>query len=81
MVCSYRSSCIDLPVALVGFQLEGCPSHFHHICQGEYVDMNEIDLDGRERNICHNCVDDIHERGKSETLKKVGDSTMYRTDK
>ena len=43
--------------------------------------MNEVDIDGGERKISHDCVDEIRGWGKSETLKKVGDSTMYRTDK
>ena len=42
--------------------------------------MNKIDIDGGEQNICRDCVDKIRGRGKSNTLKKVGDSTMYRTD-
>ena len=81
MVCSYRSSCLDLPVALVGFQLEVFPSCLHHIWQGRYVAMNEIDIDGGEWKICRDCFDKIRYRGKSETLKNVGDSTVYRTDK
>ena len=52
MVCSYRSSCLDLPVALVGFQMEGCPSRLNQVCQGEYVLLNDIDFDGEERRIC-----------------------------
>ena len=81
MVCYYCYSCIDLPVALVDFQMEGCPLRLHQVCQGEYVDMNEIDLDVGEQNICRDCVDKIRDRGKSYTLKKVGDSTVYGTDK
>ena len=80
MVCSYRSSCIDLPVALVDCWVEGFPSRFHHVYQGGYVAMNEINLDGGERNICHDCVEEIRGRGKSETLKMVGYSTVYGTD-
>ena len=41
--------------------------------------MNEIYLDGGERNVCRECVDKIRGLGKSETLKNVGGSTMYRT--
>ena len=41
--------------------------------------MNEINIDGGERKICCDCVDNIQGRGKSETLKKVGDSTVYGT--
>ena len=48
MVCYYGSSCIDLPMALVDCHMEGCASRLHHVCQGGYVDMHEIDLDGAE---------------------------------
>ena len=80
MVCSYRSFCIDLPVALVDCQVEGCFSRLHHVCQGGYVLLNDIDFDGAERKICRDCVDELRGRGKSETLEKVGDSTVYGTD-
>ena len=43
--------------------------------------LNDIDFDGAERKICRDCVDKIQGRGKSETLKKVGESTMYGMDK
>ena len=76
MVCSYRSYFIDLPVSLVDFQVEGFLSRLHHVCQEEYMDMNGIDLDGGERKNCRDCVDKIWVRGKSETLKKVGDITV-----
>ena len=52
MVCPYRSSCLDLPVALVDCHMKGCESRLHHILQGGYVAMHEIDLDVAERNIC-----------------------------
>ena len=68
-------------MALVDFQVEGCPSLLHHVWQGECVAMNEIYLDGGEQNICCNCVDKIHGRGKSEIFKKVEDNTVYRTYK
>ena len=80
MVCYYRYSCLDLPVALVDSQVEGCPSRLHHISQGEYVAMNEIDRDGGEWNISRDYVDKIWGHGKSETLKKVGESTVYGTE-
>ena len=79
MVCSYHSSCIDLPVALVDFQTEGSPSRFHHVCQGEYVILNYIDFDGAEQKIYCDCVDKIRGRVNPETLKKMGDSTVYGT--
>ena len=47
MVCSYRSSCLDLPVALVDCQMKGCELRLH-LCQGGYVAMHEIYLDGAE---------------------------------
>ena len=31
MVCSYRSSCLDLPVALVYFKMKGCELRLHHV--------------------------------------------------
>ena len=49
MVCSYRSSCLDLPVALVGCYMKGYESRLYHVCQGGYVAMHAIDLDGAER--------------------------------
>ena len=42
--------------------------------------MSYIDFDGVERKICRDCVDGICGRGKSDTLKKVVDSTLYMTD-
>ena len=42
--------------------------------------LNCIGFYGAERNICHNQVDELRGWGKSETFKKVGDSTVYRTD-
>ena len=80
MVCSYSSSCIDLPVALVDCQMKGCELRLYHVCQGEYVAMHMINLDGAERKICHNCVDDIWMGGKPKKLKKVQHKTVYRTD-
>ena len=76
MLCSYSSSCIDLPVALVDFQVEGFPSHLHQVYKGGYVAVNEINVDTGERNICCDCVDKIRGQGKSETLNKVVDSTV-----
>ena len=43
--------------------------------------MYEIDLDGAERRIFHNCVEKLWMGGKPEKLKKVQHSTMYRTEK
>ena len=80
MVCSCRSSCIDLPVSLFGFQMEGCASCLHHVCQVEYVAMHDIDIDGAERKICHGCVDKIQMVGKPEKLNKVQHSTVYRME-
>ena len=80
MVSSYRSYCIDLPVALVDCHTKGWESRLHHVCQGYYVAMHVIDLDGAERKICHNCIDEICMGGKTKKLKKVQHSTVYRTD-
>ena len=71
MVSSYRSSCLDLPVALVDCRMKGCESRLHHVCQGGYVSMHEINLDGAERNICHNCVGELWMGGKPKKLKKM----------
>ena len=42
--------------------------------------LNDIYFDGAERKIFRNCVDKIWGWGKSETLNKVGDITVYGTD-
>ena len=76
MVCSYRSSYIELHVALVECQVEGFPSRSYHVCQEEYVLLNYVDFGGAERNVCRNCVENIRVRGKSETLKKLGYRTL-----
>ena len=76
MVCSYRSSRIDLPVAIFDFQTEGCPFLMYQDCQRKYVILNSIYFERAERKICHNCVDNIWDQGKSERLKKVGYSTV-----
>ena len=80
MVCSYRYSCLDLPVVLFDCQGEGCTSHLHHVCQGEYVAMHDIDPDETEPKICHDCVDEIRMEGKTDKLKKVEHNTVYRTE-
>ena len=41
--------------------------------------MKDIYFDRAERNICHDCVDKLQGLGKSETLKNVGDITVYGT--
>ena len=76
MVCSYRSYCLDLPVSLVDFQMKGHELHLYHVCKGEYVAMHVINIDGAERNICHNCVDDLCMGGKPKKLKMVQHSTV-----
>ena len=45
MVCSYLSSCLYLPVTLFDCQINGCEFCLHHVYQGEYVPMHDIDLD------------------------------------
>ena len=81
MVCSYRYSCLDLPVTLVDFHMKGCEPRLDHVFQGDYVDMNEIDIDISELRICHNYVDKLWMGGKPKKLKKVQHRTVYRTDK
>ena len=76
IVCSYHHSCIDLPMALVDFQAEGCLLRLHHVCQGEYVVLNGINFDGAEPKICRDCAENLREWEKSETLKMVGDRTI-----
>ena len=80
MVCSYRSLCLDLSVALIDCQMKGCESRLHRVCQGGYVAMHGIDIDGVERKICHNFVDELCMGGKPKKLKKLQHSTVYRTD-
>ena len=80
MVCFYRSSCLDLPVAIFDYQVEGCVLYLHHVYKGEYVAMHEIDIDRSERNICCNCVDELFMGGNPEKLKKVGHITVYRIE-
>ena len=80
MVCYYRSSFLDLPVALVDYQMKGCELRLHHDCQGEYVAMHEIDIVRAELNICRGSVDELWMGGKPGKLNKVQHSTVYRTD-
>ena len=80
MVCSYHSSCLEFNVMLVDFKMEGCASRLHHVRQGGYVVMHEIDLGGAERKICCDCVDKLWMGGKPDKLKKVGHNTVYSTD-
>ena len=42
--------------------------------------MHEIELDGAERKICRECVDDLRIGGNPEKLKMVQHSTVYRID-
>ena len=79
-VCSYLSSFLDLPVALVGCHIKGCDLCLHHVCHGEYVDMHDIGLEIAGLNICRDCVDKLWMGGKPRKLKKVQHSTVYRTD-
>ena len=68
-------------MALVDCQMKVCESRLYHVCQGEYVAMHDIDLDGAELNICRDCVDKIWMGGKTDKLNKVQHSTVYRTEK
>ena len=58
-------------MALYDFQIKGCELRLHHVCQGEYVSMHEIGLDGAELDIFCNCVDELWMGSKPEKLKKV----------
>ena len=80
IVCSYRYSSLDTPVALVGFQMKGREPRLQHVCQGEYVDMHEIDLDGAEQKICRTFIDNRRMGGKPKKSKMVQHSTVYRKD-
>ena len=66
-------------MVLFDCQVDGCTLRLYQTCQGEYVSMHEIELDGAERKICRDCVDNLRTGGKPEKLKKVVHSTMYRT--
>ena len=76
MVCFYHFSFLDLPVRLLivrwSISLRACKT----FVGGGYVLLNDTDHDRAEQNICCNCVDELQGRGKSDTLKKVGDSTV-----
>ena len=80
MVCSYRSSCLELPVALVDFQMKVCELRLHQVCQGSYVAMYDINIDGAEQKVFRNCVDELWMGGKPQKLRKVQHRTVYRTD-
>ena len=80
IVCSCRSFCIDLPVALVDCQAEGCPSRLHHVCQGGYVVLHDIDFEGAERKICHHFFDDLRVWVNSEAFNNLLYSTLYGMD-
>ena len=67
-------------MALVDFQVEGCSLRLYQVCQGGYVAIYDIDLDGAEQNICFNWVAEFQMGGKPEKLKKLGHSTVYRMD-
>ena len=43
--------------------------------------MNEIYLDGADRNICCDCVAKLRIGGKPEKLKKSEHGTVHRTEK
>ena len=46
-------------MALVDFQMKGYDLCLHHVCQGGYMAMHEIDLDEAELNICCEYVDEL----------------------
>ena len=67
-------------MALVDFQVDSFSLRLHHVFKEGYAVLNDIYFDGSEQKICCGCVDELRGRSKSETLKKVGDSTVYGTD-
>ena len=56
-------------MALVDCQMKGCESRLHHIYQGGYVAMHEIELDESEEKICRECIDDLWMGGKFENRR------------
>ena len=81
MVFSCRSCCLDLPGVLIDCRVEGCASRLHRVCRGGvYVAMHEIYIDGAERKILCDCVEELRMGGNPEKMKKVGHRTMYGTD-
>ena len=72
IVFSYQYSCLELPVVLVYCQVEVCSSRLHHICQGGYVAMHEINIEGAEQNIFCDCVGKLRMGDKPNKSKKVG---------
>ena len=62
---------------LVGFQVEGFTSRLHHFCKGGGLVLDYIGFDGEEWKIFRGCVDELQVQGKSDILKKVGESTVY----
>ena len=64
LVCSYRSSCIDLPVELFDCQVEGRTLCLYRVFQGGYVILNGIDFEGGEQKIFCDCVDDLGREGR-----------------
>ena len=75
MVCSWHYSCLVLPAALVGCQVEGCSLHLHHVFQWGYVLLYGIDFEGGEWKICRDCVDNIG-WGSSQINQRRWDTTL-----
>ena len=67
-------------MALVDCQMKVCELRLHRVWQGGYVDVHEIELDGVERKICREYIDDLWMGGKPEKPKMVQHSTVYRID-
>ena len=44
------------------------------------MDIHEINIDGAERNIFCDCVDELRIGGKPEKLKKLVHNTVYRME-
>ena len=56
--------------------LKGCELRLHHVCQGGYVAMHEIELDGAEPKICREYVENLWLEGNPGKLKMVQHSTV-----
>ena len=67
-------------MARVYCQMKGYELRLHHVYQGKYVAVNEIELDGTERKICRKCVENLWMGGKPEKLKMVQHITVYRSE-
>ena len=59
MAYYYCSYCLELPVEIVDFWVEGFPLLLQHDYQVGYVILYDIDLEVGEGNIFRDCVDNL----------------------